>query len=176
MVNCGQITLDNGWIICANSDNIFEVQIISSPQSPDLKFSFNSPKHQLLQLSFITLVPNVKAEIHDDCLGIKDRLKCDNFRHGRLQLGDVHLGHWDPVIAIQCAERTDALFESLNDGQYGIDLKDFWSFFGRCVLVIKWWMVLQRGTCGCFVLINKLFFEVNPPYGQSDFRVNLGPT
>ena len=29
--------------------------------------------------------------------------------------------------------------------------------------------------CGCFVLINKFFFDVNPPYIQSDFMVNPGP-
>ena len=30
--------------------------------------------------------------------------------------------------------------------------------------------------CGCFVLINKWFFEVNLPYDQSNFTVNPGPT
>ena len=29
----------------------------------------------------------------------------------------------------------------------------------------------KGGKCGCFVLRNKWFFEVNPPYGESDFTV-----
>ena len=33
-------------------------------------------------------------------------------------------------------------------------------------------MVLQKGKCGCFVLINKLLFEVNLPYGQYNFTDN----
>ena len=32
------------------------------------------------------------------------------------------------------------------------------------------------GKCGRFELINKWLFEVNSPYGQSDFTVNPGPT
>ena len=32
------------------------------------------------------------------------------------------------------------------------------------------------GKCGCYVLKNKWFFEVNLPYGQSYFTVNPGPT
>ena len=55
-------------------------------------------------------------------------------------------------------------------------MRIFGQLFGHSVLVIKWCVVLQRGKCGCFVLIIKWFFEVKPPYGQSDFMVNPGPT
>ena len=34
----------------------------------------------------------------------------------------------------------------------------------------------KGGKCGCVVLINKWFFVVNLPYGQSDLTVNPGPT
>ena len=33
----------------------------------------------------------------------------------------------------------------------------------------------KGGKCGCFVLIKNDFFDVNPPYGQSDYTINLGP-
>ena len=56
----------------------------------------------------------------------------------------------------------------------GLTVKIFGQFFGRFILVIELCVGLQRGKCGCLVLIKKLFFEVNPPYGQSDFTVNPG--
>ena len=60
------------------------------------------------------------------------------------------------------------------DFQVGLPIVIFGQFFGRFILVIELCVGLQRGKCGCLVLIKKLFFEVNPPYGQSDFTVNPG--
>ena len=42
-----------------------------------------------------------------------------------------------------------------------------------CFLNDVWFY--KGGKCGWFVIINKAFFEVNPPYGQSDSTVNLNP-
>ena len=65
-------------------------------------------------------------------------------------------------------------------GRYRIDHKVGLTvrIFGRrFLLLIKWhiWFC-KGGKCGCFVLINKWFFEVNPPYGQSNFTVNPDPS
>ena len=41
------------------------------------------------------------------------------------------------------------------DRKVGFTVKVFGQFFGRFVLLIKRRVILQRGGCGCFVLVNK---------------------
>ena len=62
------------------------------------------------------------------------------------------------------------------DHKVGLTIKIFGQFFWHFALVIKWRVVWQRGKCGRFVIIYNDILEVNPPYGQSYFMVNLGPT
>ena len=49
-----------------------------------------------------------------------------------------------------------------------------WPFHRAKLSTDRWFY--KGGKCGCFELTNKIFFEVNPPNGQSNFTVRLGPT
>ena len=71
--------------------------------------------------------------------------------------------------------QTYQVIQFVNPGLH-VKVDSDYAIFVHFVLVITWHMVLQKGKCGFFVLVNKWIFEVNPLYGQSDFTVNLGPT